>query len=175
MRFKGPKDSLNIEIKKIGNWAGAELQYKNLDRTIKMSLMATERLIANKIKAKVRGHMRNQDLPWREASRSKKGPKLMIETGTYYNSIKVRQLNLAITVGVDKDVIHPRTHQPIWRIARWQENGTKGKHRIPKRPLWEPSIKEVGGSVGIAAALDAALLTALKKNQKVGTVKRRLK
>lgn len=172
MRFKGPKDSLGIEIRKIGNWAGAEYQYKTLERTIKLSLIATERAIANKIRANVRGHMRNQDLPWKAASKSKRGPKLMIETGTYYNSIKVTQAKLMITVGVSKDVIHPRSKQPLWRIARWQENG---KGRIPKRPLWAPSIAEAGGKAGIAATLDEALLLALKNHQKVGRVKRGLK
>lgn len=155
----------SLIVRRLGPWEGANWQYKQLPKVIKAALLAEERKIANEIRRRVRGHIRNQDLPWKAASRSKKGDKLLYETGTYYDNIKVWQSSLVTYVGVQKHVIQPRSKKPVYLIAQIHERGSRRKG-IPRRPLWRPTYLEMGGDVGIGSRMAAALRIATKKVDK---------
>lgn len=134
------RNSVNVRL--LGNWKGAVAAYATMRPEIKRAISLGQRRYARRLVSTVKRHIIAQDLPWAAASRSKRGSVLMIDSRTYYGSIKFWQKNYELYVGVPKHFISPRTGQPIWKIATWQEKGTKN---IPARPLWGPSIEEVGG------------------------------
>lgn len=132
----------SVNVKLLGNWPGATKAYALMVPAIRRSVVNGQRRYARRLVAKVKGHIMSQDLPWPPASESKRGQILMIDTREYYSSIRYWQKNYELYVGVPKHFIHGRTGQPLWKVATWQEKGTKN---IPARALWGPSIDELGG------------------------------
>ena len=139
------KNSVNVKM--IGNWKGAVKTAALLNPVIKKSIVQGQRKYARRLVAIVKKHIISQDLGWKPASASKRGSLLMIDTRDYYTSIRYWQKNYELHVGVPTHLIHGRSGKPIWKIASWQEQGNK---RVPKRPLWAPSIKEMGGNKEVA-------------------------
>ena len=158
------KNFPQITIKKQGNWAGATWNYKMLNKSIRETIVKEEKAIAKELYQRVRAHIRDQDLPWKRPSKNKRGSKLMIHWGTYYHSITTGSNKLEAWVGVRKGLYHPRTGQEIHRIATWQEYGTNShKHKIPKRPLWGPSIEEMGGRQAFVNRVEKKLRAKMKR------------
>lgn len=127
----------------MGNWPGAVRAYSMMNPVIKSAIMNAQRRYARRLVSAVKKHIMAQDLPWAPASTGKRGSHLMIDTRDYYESISYWQKDYQLEVGVKKHFIHGKTGQPLWKVAQWQEKGTKN---IPARPLWKPTIEELGGS-----------------------------
>lgn len=134
------RNAVNVKI--LGNWKGAVVAYNRMRPEIRKAIVNGQTRYARRLVKVVKGHIIKQDLPWEPASENKRGNMLMIDTSDYYTSIKYWQKNYELYVGVPKHFIHGKTGKPLWKVASWQEHGTK---KIPARPLWGPSIEEVGG------------------------------
>lgn len=139
-----------LDVKPFGQWAAALGRASMLDASIKRSIRAGQEKVARKLIKIVKGHILSQDLPWAplgERTIKKKGhDKIYIDTYSYLQAIKFWQSQHSVHIGIPRNVVHPRTKIPIAEIAIWLELGTK---KIPKRPLWEPSIREMGGVQGM--------------------------
>lgn len=137
----------SVKVSMLGNWPKAVKTFATLSPVVKRSIAMGQRKYARKLVAIVKGHIIQQDLGWKAASPSKRGSMLMIDTRDYYQSIRYWQKNYELHVGVPEHLIHGRSGQKLWKVATWNERGTK---KIPARPLWGPSIKELGGTKQVA-------------------------
>lgn len=159
----GSKDA-KLTIQLFGQWEETIKMIGRLEPAIKASSIKAQLKVCNAIRTKVRAHLRNQDLEWQplgERYAKRKATKgldsrTLIATGGYYHAIEVWQVGSQhiVYVGVRKGVYTStggarpkRSKLQIAQIAAIHEFAT-GK-KIPRRPLWNPTIAELGGSKGI--------------------------
>jgi hypothetical protein len=153
-----------IKVQFFGQWEEAIRTLNRLGPNIKEASIAAQMGVMNDIKNRVKGHLRNQDIPEMTSkpyndqyAKAKKelgrDPRFLMSSGTYYRSIqvwKVGTFNFAF-VGVrngikTKSLTGNASRLDVARIAYMHEMG--GKH-LPRRPLWNPTIREMGGANGI--------------------------
>lgn len=154
--------SPRLEIALFGDWDKAIRMLNGLGPKIKKSSIAAQLKVCKEIQRRVKAHIRAQDLGWAPLSetygRRKReaglGSKTLFAYGTYYNAIDVWQKGNQhfVYVGVKKgiytrDLRGRRTKMDVATIAALHELGS-GK-KLPRRPLWNPTIKEIGGTRGI--------------------------
>lgn len=137
----------------MGNWSGVMLKLANLDPMIKRAARSSQYVLGRDIISRVKGHLKNQDLGWKKLAKStikRKGHSIaLLEYGTYYENIRLWQKDLLVNVGVPQGV-KEKNNTETALMAAFHEYGAKG---VPKRPLWNPTFREMGGSEGIRVRL----------------------
>lgn len=152
-----------IEFKLVGNWEETIRTISQLSPKIKAASIFAQLKIGEEIKKKVKNHLRNQDLGWAELSplyAKKKADaglsgKILMAYKTYYQNIEVWQKSNQhlVFIGVRRGIYTKRvgsnkkSRYDVATIGAIHEF-SQGK-RIPKRPLWNPTIAEYGGAIGI--------------------------
>lgn len=152
-----------IKFELLGNWALTQKIIKELPGDVKESYRQAQRSFGKKLERKVKRHLRNQDLPWKELAEStvkrKKSQEILIETSDYYNAIRTYSSGpYTISVGVKEGVYKLRgkgeneSKISIADYAAIHERGHvfENGRVVPKRPLWVPTWKEMGGKEGMA-------------------------
>lgn len=160
--FFNDNAGLGIHFKPIGQWEQTVRTMQKMRYTIKAASLNAQIRLCKEIAKRVKGHLRNQDLPWRHLTpnylrkKTAKGwdERMLIGSQTYYDSIKVitkGNQHLAY-VGVPKGIYGPklsgkgRNKLEVAQIAAIHEFSQNAKRR---RPLWNPTIREMGGAKGI--------------------------
>jgi len=151
-----------IQFKLFGQWDETVKTLNRLSPTIKECSLIAQMKICTLIAKKVKAHLKNQDLNWQPlnpdyAKRKNEaglGTETLVAYHQYYNNIQAWQVgNQHIAyVGVKKGIYTrnlqgKRSKLDVASIAAVHEfsNGTK----IPRRPLWNPTIAEIGGAPGL--------------------------
>lgn len=151
-----------IEFKLFGQWEETIRTLNKLSPAVKECSLIAQIKICTDICKRVKKHLKNQDLNWEPLSsdyskrKSEAGLEggTLIAYGTYYNNITTWQKgnqHLAF-VGVKKGIYTKnlkgkRSKLDVATIAAVHEFSSG--RIIPKRPLWNPTIREIGGVSGI--------------------------
>ena len=145
-----------MTLTRTGNW---EYVIASLTRTIPQEVMSSavwgQRKAAEQLVKIVKNHIMRQDLPWTP----KKNPsssgswRLYIDTGQYLSSVETWQKNGIRFVGI-KPHKHHKDGVPVSDIAVWMEYGTK---HMPARPLWGPSLEDLGGEKGVKRIIEGVI------------------
>lgn len=167
-----------IEVTPLGRWEETIRTIGALSKTIKSSSHKAQLKVGTEIVKRVKGHIRKQDLGWEELgevySRKKRAAGLnggtLIAYGKYYDSIKVWQKGdqHMVYAGVRKGIYTrsltgKKTKLDVATIAAMHEF-SKGK-RFPRRPLWNPTLEEMGGKEGIKTMYINSLIWWLRFNK----------
>lgn len=151
-----------LKFTPFGDWDKAKILTKALPTTIRRSVLWGQEKAVRKLAKIVKQHILSQDLPALSQNPKKKirqgEERVLIESGTYVDSISVWQQDFTYFVGVKPGLIEPNGNE-ISKVAFWLETGTKN---IPPRPVWGPSIEEMGGIKGINKIVLAVLAAKLK-------------
>src|SRR5690554_486987 len=156
--MRNPRTTGTLTARKIGNWDEAIKFIDKLGYNIKPAAIKAQRIEANEIKRKVVLHMLKQDLPWEPLSKStiarKKQNKNLVylDTEKYMESIRVWTNHSRVFVGVPKGILYKKGGRvtTVDQVAIWMEYGTPNRSNpVPARPIWNPTIQEVGGARGI--------------------------
>ena len=156
-----------LTVKKIGDWNGAIRFCSSMGYEVRKKAEKAQWDICKKLKQIVIAHLLAQDLNWEPLSRKTRQNKkenknlILIDTEIYLDNIKVWKESGAARVGVKKGVLYKRGDNTISleRVAILNEFGTS---RVPARPLWNPSIEELGGEEGIRDFVASAIYRRLK-------------
>lgn len=151
-----------LEITPVGNWARVIRTVQNLGPDFKEAGLKAQMKVAREIVRKVKAHIRNQDLGWRPLAESTIAikesygldSKVLYAHGGYYRAIEAWQKGSQhmVFAGVKKGK-YSRAYSgrkraiEIAQVAALHEFSS-GK-RFPRRPLWNPTIREMGGARGI--------------------------
>lgn len=171
-----PKGIPQIKFELFGKWEESMKLFGKLGYTMKIASLRAQLKIGKDIVTEVKGHLRKQDLAW--AALDKKyadkkaaaglNTKTLMAYGTYYSNINTWQEGSKhmVLIGVKKG-IYTRTLKgsksklDVATIAGIHEFSS-GK-RIPRRPLWNPSIMKMGGAPGIKKMYIRALIWHLRR------------
>lgn len=134
-----------IEIKLEGDWRKTRRFLSVLPFTLKSAARAGEKAAAEKLVAIVKSHIRKQDLAWEPNADSKSGDMILVDTGLYLRSIKSWRSTNGYMAGVPKTVYNPDGI----RVSDYAIYNEFGFGRGPARPLWDPSLREMGGNKGV--------------------------
>jgi hypothetical protein len=141
-------------VKKTGDWEKARALLTGLKEEIDIACDQTLMQIGLKGEAIVKGHISNQDLPWRKlssrhkANKIRKGQseKIYVATSTYFQSITSwYESKKAAYIGVKRGIMHKDgdgNSVEVANIGAVLEYGSRSG-RIKPRPLWRPSRKEL--------------------------------
>ncbi len=145
---------MRIEIREFGDWEATERRLRRLGYDIHEGGEAVQKKIVNSIKKIVKGHLRNQDIPYWDplnpeyAKKRKKkyggGGKILYRTGAYYRAIGTYKYQGNWVVGVKRSETYSNG-QSIADIGIIHETRSTLPDR-PFRPLWVPSIYEFFGT-----------------------------
>lgn len=164
-----------IQFKTFGQWDETIRVIQKLNPSIKACSVAAQMMVCNDIAKRVKAHIRNQDLNWPKLSpeykkkKSKAGfnPKILLATKTYYNNIGVWRIGNQhfVFVGVRRgiytyEVNGKRSRLDVATIAAIHEFSSGRK--VPRRPLWNPTIAEMGGASGIKGVFVTELVKRLR-------------
>jgi hypothetical protein len=153
--------------KTVGDWSGVIKFFKDSGIEVRKKTMDAQWEICKKLKSILIRHIIANDLNWANLSpitrANKKENKNMIymDTELYINSIQVWRNGLNAQVGLKKGATYRRKSGSVSleRVAMWMEYGTQ---KMPARPLWAPSIEELGGKEGIRDFVVDAIFRRLK-------------
>lgn len=151
-----------LQFKLFGQWDETIRVLQKLSPAIKEGSLIAQTKVCHEICKRVKSHLKKQDLSWEplsDAYEKKKleaglEPSTLIAYGNYYNNIQVWAVGNQhfVYVGVKrgvytKDLRGRRSRLDVATIASVHEfsNGV----RLPKRPLWNPTIREMGGAPGL--------------------------
>ena len=114
---------------------------------VKNAAIAGQRKAAERLVKIVREHLNKQDLGWAERSSTTNSgdSRILVDYGEYYDAIKAWRKNDIYYAGVKNDAYNHRGIQ-ISKYAAYHEYGTSTE---PARPLWGPSMGDLGGSKGV--------------------------
>lgn len=157
---------IQIQIKTIGLWQRELRKMRYLPRDIKVSSNWGQQKAAQKLVGIVKGHLEKQDLPWAPLAESTKRTKYdwrtLIESETYINNIKAFRKGGVYYAGVKRGVTEPNGIETSV-VAAMHEFGSGGSGiGLPARPLWAPSLKEMGGTRGIRKIVMQAIARKLR-------------
>lgn len=152
-----------ISFTPFGDWDRARIMVKAMPATIRRSMMYGQEKAVRKLAKIVKAHISSQDLSVFSQYPKKKisehgSNRLLIDSATYWESINVWQSQYTFYVGVKAGLIEPNGNE-IAKVASWLETGTRN---IPARPVWGPSIEEMGGMQGINKIVYLVLLAKFK-------------
>lgn len=171
------KDDSRLEIKMYGNWDKTIRTIQKLSPSIKACSIKAQLTIGRQIEKKIKDHLLYQDLKWKPLNnqyldrKEKAGmdDRTLIGWGTYYHSIKTWQVSNhhLVMVGVrrgiyTKDTSGKRSNLEVAEIAMIHEFTTNPKK--VRRPLWNPTLAEMGGARGLKALYIKHLLATLRRN-----------
>lgn len=174
---EGPDDTLTLQWKLVGEWDKAVRLMSRLSPEVKNSSIKAQMRIADEIMKRVKGHLRKQDLPWAPLSpktvakkdKADMDPRTLIGRGTYLNSIKAWRVGnqYGVMVGVKRGIY---TYTYGGKKSRWEVSQIAVAHefssgrRIPRRPLWNPTLAEMGGAKGIQTLFVKYFIATLRRN-----------
>lgn len=138
-----------------GPWKRVIKKLNNLQKDLETELKKTLAQAAEEVESVAVGHLRNQDLGWKpltkayeDRKRRVKGKgsralseKILIATGTYFQSITSYIEGFNAFIGVKRGVAREKDGTDIVDIANIHESKEK-RTKIPRRPLWEPTFEE---------------------------------
>lgn len=138
-----------------GDWLGVGLALKAVPAMIASSADWGMRKYSEKLVKVVKAHINNQDLGWPQLSESTNSgdPRILVNSEDYYNSIKSWRANYRYYAGVKLNEYNSRGI----RIVDYAIAHEFGHGNMPKRALWEPSIKEMGGAKGAKDMVSKAI------------------
>lgn len=151
-----------IEFKLFGRWDETIRVIQKLSPSVKEGSLVAQTKICQEICKRIKNHLKNQDLNWEPLSEAYEKRKeeegldsgTLIAYGNYYNNIKVWRKGAEhfVYVGVKKgmytrDLRGKRSRLDIATIAAVHEFSSG--IRVPRRPLWNPTIREMGGAPGL--------------------------
>lgn len=164
-----------ITFKLFGQWAETIDVINKLGPSIKAGSIKAQMKICQDIAKRVKKHIKLQDLNWqplsevyaeRKAAAGLSGNTLEAYEN-YYNNITVWTVGTQgyVLVGVKKGLYTKnlsgrRSKYDIATIAAIHEL-SQGR-KIPRRPLWNPTIAEMGGAPGLKAKFISHLVGALR-------------
>lgn len=173
----GKIDAPKLQVKLFGQWEESIQILNRLSPEIKSASIKAQLKICNDIKKKVKAHLVNQDLNWQKLSTSyaqrkaKMGfdSRTLISTAAYYYAINawvVGNQHLVL-VGVKSGTYSYNTSGKknkldVARIAAMHEFSS-GK-RLPRRELWNPTIRELGGKRGLTNLFVTSFVATLRRN-----------
>lgn len=167
-----PKRLSPFLVKKIGNWDGAMDFFKQMGMRVKTVTLQSQKEICKELRDRVIKHIVAQDLEWPSLSEITKKIKnqtnkdlILIDTELYMKSIKMWQVGNTWIVGVKKGIVYRRkgSFMSVDRVAILLEFGTT---RMPARPLWQPTMNELGGAKGIRNYVAKKIYEKLKDQAK---------
>lgn len=137
-----------MSVRRIGSWGLASAIIKRLSYDLQQSRDKSLRLISLYAEKTAITHLRDQDLNWKPLKPNTlkrklkvgESEKTLIATSSYFQSITSWLQKDTALVGVKRNVRN-KQGQVIANIARVHEFGSPLR-RIPKRPLWKPTLKE---------------------------------
>lgn len=155
-----------IDIQLEGNWLGVKLALAQLPSSVNSSAIWGQRKVAEGLVKRVKQHLNRQDLGWvPKSSKTNSGDsRVLIDTETYYNNIKAWKQGNTYNAGVKKSAYNAHGISVAY-YANLHETGTD---RLPARPLWAPSFKEMGGHKGVKKIVTQAIYDKVKKLRAVG-------
>lgn len=151
-----------VEFKLFGQWDETIRVLNKLSPTVKQCSLIAQMKICLQICKMVKNHLKNQDLNWEplsgEYAKRKEEAGLeggtLIAYGAYYNNITAWQKGsqhfafVGVKRGIyTKNLQGKRSRLDIATIAAVHEFSSG--RRVPKRPLWNPTIAEIGGAPGL--------------------------
>jgi hypothetical protein len=136
-----------IQIKMIGNWKGAKRGLEELPLLVKSSALWGQRKAAERLVRIAKAHINNQDLGWapRSERTNSSDPRILVDNEDYYKSIKAWRKDNIYYAGVPRDKYNGKGV----RISDYATIHEHGSDKMPARPLWAPSFREIGGSKGV--------------------------
>lgn len=165
-----------ISFKLYGQWDEAMRLFAKLGPEVKKSSIKAQLKVGKAIVAIVKGHLRKQDLGWaqldkvyaKRKSAAGLSGKILMSYKTYYDNIitwvpgSQSMLLIGVKKGIfTKQINGKRSRLDIATIAAIHEFSSNRK--LPKRPLWNPSISELGGAPGIKKMYIKALIWHLQR------------
>ena len=143
-----------------GNWNKTIRKLKRFQKKLEAKLLQTTEQAAEYVESIAVGHLKNQDLGWAPLKKSylerklltqkRKGRslsgKILIATGTYFQSITSYVEGLHAFVGVKRGVAREKDGKTdVVDIAAVHEEPITSP--VPKRPLWIPTFEETKSEV----------------------------
>jgi len=169
-----------IKVELFGQWDEAIRVMQRLDPEIKEASVKAQMQIMEQVKKAVKAHLRNQDIPemvskpynakYAEAKvDAGRDSRFLLSWGTYYRSIEVWRTGnfhfayVGVRNGIKTRALSGKAARlDVARIAYIHETGGK---KVPRRPLWNPTIKEMGGANGFKEAFVEYLHKNLRKKK----------
>lgn len=170
-----PKVPNDLQIKPFGDWVGAYKVFSKLSPKIKEAVVEAQAKVGLKIVKKVQSHLARQDLGWKPLNKRYKAEKTrlgvdtrtLLSRWTYFKNIKMwhRKNGWDVYIGVKKGIYGRRpdgkkNKYDVSTIAIFHEFGRRGR----KRPLWGPTMQELGGKRGIRKLYKEAIASKLKRS-----------
>lgn len=171
----GTWENPGIRFKTFGKWDETIRLMQRLKPAIKNASLAAQVIVCEEICRKVKNHLLKQDLPWvplTKAYATTKANKslddrMLIAWGSYYEAIKVWRIGNQhmVMVGIRKGIYGKtptgkRSRLEIAQIAAFHEFSA---NPLRRRPLWNPTIQELGGQKGIKSLYLKNLYNQLRK------------
>lgn len=171
--FDEPK--VRLQFKPFGKWDESIKLIQKLKPSIKKASQEAQIRVCREIIKNVKAHLRNQDLPWRKLGenyvKSKKqhgwDTRILMATHAYYNSIEIitKGSQHLVFVGVRRGIYTTRRdgkRNPleVAQIAVIHEFSANAKRR---RPLWNPTIRQMGGGKGLKILYEQHFYKQLKR------------
>lgn len=149
-----------IEFKLVGDWRGAQRALDQLPRQVKTAALWGQEKAARKLVRIVKAHIDTQDLGWepRAANTNSNDPRTLVDTEAYYNSIKVWRSSGTYFAGVKRSEYDSKGR----RISDYAIYHEFGGPNLPRRPLWGPSMVDLGGGRGVRKIVLTAIYNKVK-------------
>lgn len=168
------KNLHNLHIEVYGPWAAEIRKLELLPSVIKPGMMIGQRKAAERLMKIVKGHIRNQDMPFKkhgtryakQKAKHGHGTAFLLSTGSYLNAIDTWQADGVRYVGVrhgnfDREAFYKskgKRRVSISKVAMWNEQGTPFAW---PRPVWKNSLAEMGGEKGFRDIITDSIFTNL--------------
>lgn len=166
-----------LKIRLMGDWQKTLRTFSRLGPEIKEASIKAQFKVSKEIEKAVKKHLLYQDIPgWaplnqkylqRKKNKGRDG-RTLISLGTYYHAITTWQIGNqnTVIVGVKtgiytKDLRGRNSKLDVAKIAILHEFSTSSK--LPRRPLWNPTIQEFGGPIGIRNSIQKSFIGILRK------------
>lgn len=144
-----------MDIKFEGNWLGVKVALNQLPLMLRGAATWGQRKVAERLVTEVKKHINAQDLGWmpRSARTNSSDPRILVDDGDYYASIKAWKQGNAYNAGVPARAFNSKGYS----IADYAIMNEEGGGNLPARPLWEPSFKKMGGRKGVQTIVTTAI------------------
>ena len=154
------REGQKVNFKLTGKWELATKAIESMPSKLKEAYRQSQRNYGDKLRRVVRNHIIAQDLPWKDLSSAtikRKGHQEIYQDSLdYYNAIRVYSSGpYRISVGVKpNDVNQKGVNIAMYAAVNEFGHRFEGSNRyVPKRPLWAPSVKDLGGKQGLAESV----------------------
>ena len=162
--MRGSKKPIDISFNKFGPWEKVMADLKSLNITIRNSALYGQKKAVIQYYNIVKNHLINQDLPWASLKpnylKQKHSSSTLIETGTYLSNISYWRDSYVYYIGVKQGIFETtkggKQGLELAILASIHEYGSR-KRNIAKRPLWKPSLDEMGGGQGMVNIIQDVL------------------